>query len=109
MGWLKKNKKQEPVIPETLSLKADQVISVADASNRYETVIDQISYDLQGRLKKEISGMLSEIVDTAIDNTRAETEQMLRNELIIMLEERIDKLVEQAIKAHLTKPINRAD
>ena len=107
MGWLKKPKKVDPTLPETLSLTADDVVSTSSRSQ--DSVLDQISYDLQGRLKKELSGILSEVVDTAIDNTRADIEQMIRNELITMLEQRLDLLVEQAIKKHLTKPRHKTD
>ena len=48
--------------------------------------------------------LAGEIVDTALDNTRAEVEQVIRNELMTLLESRLDILVEQAIKTHLTKP-----
>ncbi len=102
MGWFKKTKKVDPVISETLSLTAEQVIS--PQTDKHESSLDQISYDLQGRLKKELNGILGEVVDTAIDNTLADIEQMMRNELITLLEDRLDQLVEQAIKKHLTKP-----
>ena len=107
MGWFKKPKKVDPTLPGALSLTADHV--VPPAPDRQETSLDQISYDLQGRLKKELTGILGEVVDTALDNTRADIEQMIRNELIIMLEDRLDKLVEQAIKKHLTKPRNHSE
>lgn len=102
MGLFRKNRKASRKAPETLSLKPDQVVE--PASTRHESTLDDISYDLQGRLKKELDGLIAEVVDTALDKTRPDIEQMVRNELILMLEERLDKLVEQAIKKHLTKP-----
>ena len=102
MGWFKKSRKLDPKLPETLSLTAEHVVKAA--AHRQESSLEDISSELQHRLKMELSGIMSEVVDTALDNTRAETEQMLRNELITMLEDRLDQLVEQAIKKHLTKP-----
>ena len=102
MGWFKKTNKLDPTLPETISLSAENVVRASTHSQ--ETTLDEISSDLQHRLKMQLSGIMSEVVDTALDNTRAEIEQMLRNELIIMLEGRLDQLVEQAIKTHLTKP-----
>jgi len=54
-------------------------------------------------LKHEFRDMLSEVVDKALENTRDDIEQMIRNELITMLESRMDELVEQGIKKHLTR------
>jgi F0F1-type ATP synthase membrane subunit b/b' len=103
VSWLfDKKKRQAPEIPETLSLTAEQVISSTPETQQHR--LDSISYDLQKRLKNELSGIISEVVDSALDNTRAEVEQIIRNELVTMLESRLDLLVEQAIKTHLTKP-----
>jgi len=102
MAWFKKQNKVDPSIPETLSLTAENIVE--STTDRQEKTLEKVSSDLQNRLRKELNGILSEVVDTAIDRTHAETEQLLRNELLTMLEARLDQLVEQAIKTHLTKP-----
>ena len=101
MAFFKK-KKTEPVLPDALTLSASDIVN--RVSEKQAEKLERISSQLQQRLKNELSGMISEVVDTAIDNTRADIEQMLHNELIRMLEKRLDDLVEQAIKTHLTKP-----
>jgi F0F1-type ATP synthase membrane subunit b/b' len=100
-----KRKKNETVLPDALHLTEQDLVH--KVTERQAEKLERISSQLQQRLKLEMSGMISEVVDLAIDNTRAEIEQMLHNELIRMLEKRIDDLVEQAIKTHLTKPHNR--
>ena len=102
MGFFRKSKKLDPKIPETISLKAGDV--VIDNTHKHEKTLDSISVELQDRLKKELHGILGEVVDQAIDNTKVQTEQMLRNQLLTMLESRLDQLVEQAIKKNLTRP-----
>ncbi len=100
MALFRKSKK-EPQLPEALPLSVEDMVKTSTL--RQSEKLERISSELQLRLKKELSGMISEVVDTAIDNTRAEIEQILHNELISMMEKRLDDLVEQAIKTHLTK------
>jgi ribosomal protein S4 len=103
MGWLSdKKKRKDPQIAEALSLTPEQMVSSTPETQQHR--LDAISYDLQKRLKNELGGIIGEVVDTALDNTRAEIEQVIRNELITLLESRLDILVEQAIKTHLTRP-----
>lgn len=103
MGFFSKQKKRRATHNhDTLSLTAEQIFSLPEENQQQR--LDNISSDLRLRLKKELGGMIEEMVDTALDNTRTEMEQILRNELSTMLQERLDKLVEQAIKTHLTKP-----
>jgi len=108
MSWLSdKKKQQKPELSEALSLTPEQVVSATPETQQHR--LDAISYDLQRRLKNELGGIIGEVVDTALDNTRAEVEQIIRNELITLLESRLDVLVEQAIKTHLTKPRSERD
>lgn len=108
MGWLAdKKKRQEPEISEALSLTPEQMVSSTPETQQHR--LDGISYDLQKRLKNELGGIIGEVVDIALDNTRAEVEQVIRNELMTLLESRLDILVEQAIKTHLTKPRHEKD
>ena len=103
MSWLSDRKKrQEPEIAEALPLSPEQMVSATPETQQHR--LDAISCDLQKLLKNELGGIIGEIVDTALDNTRAEVEQIIRNELMTLLESRLDILVEQAIKTHLTKP-----
>jgi len=96
-----RKKKKDPLLSTAIELGENDV--VARVSEKQTEKLEKISSELQQRLKNELSGMISEVVDRSIDNTRAEIEQILHNELISMLEKRLDKLVEQAIKTHLTK------
>ncbi len=100
MGFFRKNKK-DPVVPDAVTLSARDVVQSVNAKQTEK--LEKISSELQLRLKNELSGMISEVVDTAIDNTRAEIEQLLHSELITMMENKLDHLVDQAIKTHLTK------
>lgn len=115
MGLFKKNKKdsrKHSVTDAPLTLKPEHMVPTPPKHMVPcdERALEQIGNQLQKRLKKELNGILGEVVDTAIDNTRAEMEQMLRNELIGMLESRLDQLVETAIKKHLTlNPKNSED
>ena len=102
MGLFFGKNKRRHLVPETLTLSEDQV--VADKLSSQHDKLDKISSELQVRLKNELNGLISEIVDSAIDHTRAEIEQLIRNHLVGQLEEKLDTLVEQAIKTHLTKP-----
>ena len=103
MSWIEdKKNRHEPEVSETLSLSPEQIVSSTPQTQQNR--LDAISYDLQKRLKNELSGIIGEVVDSALGNTRAEVEQLIRNELLSMLESRLDILVEQAIKTHLTKP-----
>ena len=100
MALFGRNKK-EPVLPEVMPLSAADIVKSTEKGQAEK--LEHIASELQLRLKKELSGMISEIVDTAIDNSRADMEQILHNELISMMEKRLDHLVDQAIKTHLTK------
>ena len=102
MNWFKR--KKDPTIAETLSLTAEQVVSAAVPVE--EKLLERIAADLQQRLKNDLSSIIGEIVDTAVDNTRIEMEQKLRAELLGTLESRLDQLVEQGLRTHLTKPQN---
>jgi len=103
MSWLSdKKKRQQPELSEALSLGPEQVVPATPETQQHR--LDAISHDLQRRLKNELEGIIGKIVDTTLDNTRAEVEQIIRNELITLMESRLDVLVEQAIKTHLTKP-----
>ncbi len=108
MGWLTDKKKtNKPETHEALPLTPEQMVSATPETQQNR--LNAVSYDLQKRLKNELSGIIGEIVDTAFDNTRAEVEQVIRNELMILLESRLDILVEQAIKTHLTRPRTEQD
>lgn len=102
MGLFFGKKKRRHLMPETLSLSEDQVVT--DNLSSQHDKLDKISSELQIRLKNELNGLIAEIVDSAIDQTRAEIEQMIRNHIVSQLEDKLDTLVEQAIKTHLTKP-----
>ena len=101
MGLFGKSKKVDPKMPEMLDLKQENVI--ISANERQTATLESIASDLQIRLKNEFRDMLAEVVDKALDNSRDDIEQMIRNELINMLESRMDELVEQGIKKHLTR------
>ena len=101
MGLFGKSKKVERKMPEMIDLKAEDVI--ISANERQTATLEGIASDLQVRLKNEFRDMLAEVVDKALDNSRDDIEQMIRHELINMLESRMDELVEQGIKKHLTR------
>ena len=61
MSWIEdKKKRHEPELSETLSLSPEQI--VASTQKTQQNRLDAISYDLQKRLKNELSGIIGEIV-----------------------------------------------
>ena len=102
MGIFFGKKKRRHLAPETLTLSEEQVVT--DNLSSQQDKLEKISSELQDRLKNELNGLISEIVDYSIDQTRAEIEQLIRNQLVSQFEDKLDTLVEQAIKTHLTKP-----